>query len=127
MKPTSVKELDRRFDEGEDIFSLGFDPSKASRPGLESQRINIDLPTFMLRRLDHEAALRGITRQSLIKTWLYERLQNESPQRTVAKAIAGGSPEQVSEAIRRMQRAVEEVFGKQKEPKSARFSGESEK
>ena len=113
MKPTSVKELDRRFDEGEDIFSLGFDPSKASRPGLESQRINIDLPTFMLRRLDHEAALRGITRQSLIKTWLYERLQNESPQRTVAKAIAGGSPEQESEAIRRMQRAVEEVFGKQ--------------
>jgi hypothetical protein len=81
----------------------------------------------MLRRLDHEAALRGITRQSLIKTWLYERLQNESPPRTAAKAIAGGSPEQVSEAVRRMQRAVEEVFGKQKEPKYARVSGKSEK
>src|SRR5260221_3627161 len=118
MKPTSVKELDRRFDEGEDIFSLGFDPSKASRPGLESQRINIDLPTFMLRRLDHEAALRGVTRHALIKTWIYERLQNESPQRTLAKAIAGGSTAQVTEAIRRMQPGVVEGVGQRKEPKS---------
>jgi hypothetical protein len=128
MRPKTVEELDRRFDRGEDIFSLGFDPSKASRPGLESQRINIDVPTFMLRQLDHEAALRGITRQSLIKTWLYERLQNESPQRAIAKAIIG--PEQMSEAVRQMERAVEDVLEKHrtgKKAKSVRASEECEK
>ena len=31
----------------------------------------------MLDRLDSQAAIRGITRQSLIKTWLYERLTSE--------------------------------------------------
>ena len=31
----------------------------------------------MLERLDSQAAIRGITRQSLIKTWLYERLSSE--------------------------------------------------
>jgi hypothetical protein len=31
----------------------------------------------MLERLDNQAAIRGITRQSLIKTWLYERLTSE--------------------------------------------------
>jgi hypothetical protein len=130
MRPKTVEELDRRFDRGEDIFSLGFDPSKASRPGLESQRINIDVPTFMLRQLDHEAALRGITRQSLIKTWLYERLQNESPQPAIAKAIIGGSPEQMSEAVRQMQRAVEDVLEKHRtgrKTKSVRASEERKK
>src|SRR5258707_7120600 len=77
--------------------------------------------TLMLRQLDHEAALRGITRQSLIKTWLYERLQNESPQRAIAKAIIGGSPEQMSEAVRQMERAVEDVLEKHRTGKKAKW------
>ena len=31
-------------------------------------------PEHMLAMLDREAELRGINRQALIKTWLYERL-----------------------------------------------------
>jgi nuclease-like protein len=57
---------------------IGVDLSKARRPGLESRRINIDVPAYFIDRLDHAAQLRGITRQSLIKTWLYELLKQES-------------------------------------------------
>jgi hypothetical protein len=77
-KAKTAEEFDRRFDQGEDIFDLAdIKPEDIKRPGLEYQRINIDIPAPMLKRLDHQAALRGITRQSLIKTWLYERLTSE--------------------------------------------------
>ncbi len=88
--PKTAEELDRRFDAGEDLESLGFDLSKATRPGLETKRINIDLPTDFLEALDEEAARRGITRQSLIKVWLYERLHGDSVarQRAYEQALA---------------------------------------
>jgi hypothetical protein len=77
-KAKTAEEFDRRFDQGEDIFDLAnIKPDDIKRPGLEYQRINIDIPAPMLQRLDHQAALRGITRQGLIKTWLYERLTSE--------------------------------------------------
>lgn len=78
-KPKTAEELDGRFDEGEDIISLGFDVAKGVRPGLESQRINLDLPRHFLEKLDREAEIRGITRQSLIKTWLFDRLEGSKP------------------------------------------------
>jgi predicted DNA binding CopG/RHH family protein len=77
-KAKTAEEFDRRFDEGEDIFDLAdIKPEDIKRPGLTYQRINIDVPAPMLERLDNQAAIRGITRQSLIKTWLYERLTSE--------------------------------------------------
>jgi predicted DNA binding CopG/RHH family protein len=77
-KAKTAEEFDRRFDQGEDIFDLAdIKPEDIKRPGLTYQRINIDVPAPMLERLDSQAAIRGITRQSLIKTWLYERLTSE--------------------------------------------------
>lgn len=76
--PATVEEFDRRFDEGEDLESLGVDLSKATQPGLEIKRINIDIPANFVDRLDHWAAVRGMTRQALIKSWLYDRLEQES-------------------------------------------------
>jgi predicted DNA binding CopG/RHH family protein len=77
-KAKTAEEFDRRFDQGEDIFDLAdIKPEDIKRPGLTYQRINIDVPAPMLERLDNQAAIRGITRQSLIKTWLYERLTTE--------------------------------------------------
>jgi uncharacterized DUF497 family protein len=70
----SAEELDRKFDDGENV-SEHFDWKNATRPNLEIKRVNIDLPNHFLIRLDRESALRGITRQSLIKVWLYERLE----------------------------------------------------
>jgi hypothetical protein len=75
-KAISTAEFDRRFDRGEDM-SEHLDWSTMRRPGLEGKRINIDLPNDFLEALDKEAARRGITRQSLIKTWLYERLHRD--------------------------------------------------
>jgi hypothetical protein len=76
--PMTAEEFDRRFDEGESVFDLGFDPAKARRPGLEIRRITVDLPAPFLDRLDHWAAVRGMTRQALIKSWLYDRLEKQA-------------------------------------------------
>jgi hypothetical protein len=74
-KDLTEKEFTERFDAGEDPRSLGFDLDNAVIEQPEAKRVNVDLPTPMLARLDREAQLRGITRQSLIKVWLYDRLE----------------------------------------------------
>jgi hypothetical protein len=74
-KELPEKEFTERFDAGQDPRSLGFDLDNAVIEQPEAKRVNVDLPAPMLARLDREAQLRGITRQSLIKVWLYERLE----------------------------------------------------
>ena len=69
-----AKEFDKKFDKREDILSH-LDPSKASRPGREQRRINVDLPGWMIESLDKEARRLGITRQSIIKVWIAEKLK----------------------------------------------------
>ena len=72
-----AKELDRRFDAGEDI-SKYLDLSKARRLGQEQKRVNVDFPVWMIRSLDKEAKRLGVPRQSIIKVWLAERLEKAS-------------------------------------------------
>jgi hypothetical protein len=69
-----AKELDRRFDRGEDVTRF-LDLSKARRPGKEHKRVNVDFPLWMVQSLDHEASRLGVTRQSIIKLWLAEKLK----------------------------------------------------
>jgi CopG antitoxin of type II toxin-antitoxin system len=73
VKTISAEEFDRKFDDGEDISDY-VDWSKATRPGRAIKRVNVDFPDAMVRRLDEEAARRGVTRQALIKMWLADRL-----------------------------------------------------
>jgi len=73
-----AKTFDRKFDRGEDI-SKHLDLSRAVRPEREQKRVNVDLPIWMIQSLDKEARRLGITRQSIIKVWLAERLQHTSP------------------------------------------------
>ena len=72
----SAEEFDRRFDAGEAI-SKYMDWSKARRPGLEQRRVNVDLPAWMIGSLDREAKRVGVTRQSIVKVWLAERIKAE--------------------------------------------------
>jgi hypothetical protein len=72
----TAEELDQRFDEGEDI-SKYLDWSRATRPGLEQKRMNVDLPIWMIASLDKEAKRVGVTRQSIVKVWLSERIKAE--------------------------------------------------
>jgi hypothetical protein len=44
----------------------------------EQKRINVDFPAWVVESLDREAARIGVTRQSIIKVWLVERLQAEA-------------------------------------------------
>jgi len=70
-----AKEFDKRFDDGESIIEY-LDLSKASRPNQELKRVNVDFPIWMIDSLDKEAKRMGVTRQSVIKVWLSERLEN---------------------------------------------------
>ena len=68
-------ELDAAFDDGGDIGDH-VDWSKARRVNLSAKRVNVDFPTWMVTSLDVEARRVGVTRQSLIKMWLAERLEH---------------------------------------------------
>jgi len=69
-----AKDLDKKFDAGEDI-SPHLDLGQARRANQEPKRVNVDFPTWMIRSLDKEAGRLGVTRQSIIKVWIAERLR----------------------------------------------------
>lgn len=68
-----AKELDKRFDDGEDIIEF-LDLSKAKRPEEEQKRVNVDFPVWMIQSLDKEARRLGTTRQAVIKFWIADKL-----------------------------------------------------
>lgn len=72
-----AKSLDRKFDEAKDIVS-DLDLSKIRRPNQKQRRVNVDFPTWMIESLDREASRLGVTRQSIIKVWLAERLEDRA-------------------------------------------------
>lgn len=72
-----AKELDKKFDDGEDITKF-LDLARANRPGREQRRVNVDFPAWMIERLDKEARRLGVTRQSIIKVWIADRLQKDA-------------------------------------------------
>lgn len=69
-----ASEFDKKFDDGESVAEM-LDLARARRPGEEQKRINLDVPVWMITALDREARRMGVTRQSVIKIWLAERLQ----------------------------------------------------
>ncbi|MDP1658806.1 MAG: CopG family antitoxin [Methylotenera sp.] len=72
-----AKNFEQQFDEDVDITAL-LDVSKAKRVLLEQKRVNVDFPTWMIESLDREAGKLGVTRQSVIKVWLAERLEKSA-------------------------------------------------
>lgn len=69
-----AEEFDKQFDDDQDV-SDQLDLTKARRPLQEQRRVNIDFPVWMIASLDKEAKKLGVTRQSIVKVWLAERLQ----------------------------------------------------
>jgi hypothetical protein len=72
-----AKDLDERFDKGEDI-SRYLDLTRARRINQEQRRVNVDFPSWMVHALDKEATRLGVTRQSIIKVWISERLKEKT-------------------------------------------------
>ena len=69
-----AKKFDQQFEDGADI-TASLNLSKARRVQQAQRRVNVDFPTWMVDSLDREASKLGVTRQSVIKVWLAERLQ----------------------------------------------------
>lgn len=67
-------EFDQRIDAGESVLEA-LDLSAARRSRLEQKRVNVDFPLWMVEQLNQEASRLGVTRQSIIKVWLAERLE----------------------------------------------------
>ena len=95
-KSISAEEFDRLFDEGGDI-SPYVDWSKARRPNLETRRVNVDLPEWMIAALDAEARQRGITRQAVIKTWIFDKIREQTAVVTDEEDRARMRPKQLAE------------------------------
>ena len=72
-----AKNFDRKFDEGKSV-TADLDLTTIRRPTQEHRRVNVDFPTWMITSLDNEAARLGVTRQSIIKVWLAERLEEKA-------------------------------------------------
>ena len=69
-----AKKFEQQFDDGVDLVA-SLDLSKAKRVLQAQRRVNVDFPTWMIDSLDREAGRLGVTRQSVIKVWLAERLE----------------------------------------------------
>lgn len=66
-KKITAKEFDEKFD-GNENLSEDVNWERAIK------KINLDIPVWAVRELDSEAGRRGITRQSLIKNWVIDKL-----------------------------------------------------
>lgn len=72
-----AKALDRLFDAGGDVSAF-LDLARAKRTNQTPRRVNVDFPAWMIHSLDREATRLGVTRQSIIKVWIAERLAQKS-------------------------------------------------
>jgi hypothetical protein len=70
-----ARKFDSDFESGKSVKDA-LDLSKISRPNQKQKRVNVDFPTWMIESLDKEASRLGVTRQSIIKVWLAERLEH---------------------------------------------------
>ena len=68
--------FDRKFDENQEDILDDLDLTQIRRPGYEQRRINVDFPVWMIEALDREALRLGVSRQSIIKIWIAERLEH---------------------------------------------------
>ncbi|MDY0088458.1 MAG: CopG family transcriptional regulator [Coriobacteriia bacterium] len=73
-----ASDFDRKFDEGVEDIVGDLDLKSARRPLLAARRVNVDFPAWMVDSLDKEAKRLGVTRQSVIKMWIAERLERRA-------------------------------------------------
>ncbi len=73
-----AKNFDKKFDDNKQDIIDGLDLSTIKRPNQKQRRINVDFPAWVIDSLDREASRIGVTRQSIIKLWLVERLEEKA-------------------------------------------------
>ena len=75
-----ASEFDQKFDDGVEDIIGDLDMTTATPPLKEARRVNVDFPVWMVESLDREASRLGVTRQSIIKVWIAERLEQKASQ-----------------------------------------------
>ena len=78
-KSISAESFDAKFDANEEVTQY-LDLQKAQRPGLNQKRVSVDFPEWMVDGLDSIAKKLGVTRQSVIKVFISEKLKEENIQ-----------------------------------------------
>ena len=73
-----AKDFDKKFGDNKQDIIGDLDLSSAKRPNQKQRRINVDFPSWVIDSLDREASRVGVTRQSIIKLWLVERLEEKA-------------------------------------------------
>jgi hypothetical protein len=68
-----ASDFDASFEAGEDMTN-DLDLTSLKRPNLAIKRVNVDFPQWVVEALDKQARHLGVTRQSLIKMWIAERV-----------------------------------------------------
>ena len=76
-KYMKASEFDKLFEAGESTVEY-LDKTQMKKPGLEQRRITVDFPAWMVHQLDKEAARLGVTRQSIIKMWISEKISSKT-------------------------------------------------
>jgi len=79
-----AKNFDKKFDDNKQDIIDDLDLSSIKRPNQKQKRINVDFPAWVVDALDKEASRIGVTRQSIIKLWLVERLEEKSAKLSAA-------------------------------------------
>ncbi len=70
-----AKDFDKKFDENKPDIIDDLDLSTLKRPNQQQKRVNVDFPVWVIDSLDKEAGRVGVSRQSIIKLWLVEKLE----------------------------------------------------
>ena len=73
-----AKNFDKKFDDNKQDIIDDLELSTIKRPNQKQKRINVDFPSWVVDSLDREASRVGVTRQSIIKLWLVERLETRA-------------------------------------------------
>lgn len=74
-KSITTQEFDKLYEEGKDITEF-LDLKTARRDKPESRRVSVELPNWMIQKLDQQAMKLGVTRQFIIKFWISEKLKS---------------------------------------------------
>lgn len=85
-----AKNFDKKFDQDQEDIIDDLDLTTLRKPNQEQRRINVDFPAWVIESLDREAARIGVTRQSIIKVWLVERLKSEAANNTLQPTAKSG-------------------------------------
>ncbi len=86
-----AEEFDAKFDKNKEDIIDDLNLSTLKRPNKTQKRVNIDFPVWVIDSLDREASRMGVTRQSIIKVWLVERLEEQAFYKKNQQASFAGS------------------------------------